>query len=165
MSYFALSPVPAFLRVLRAFLIWALPLSAFAAAQAQPLVTGHVFGRVGFHTYDVTINAVQLPHGGIAGHMKHVHVYDNGVDEPVHSTTVWAIDEVTVIGNTAFVRCGQYFLALQDGGEGANAPPDRFVTLLWLGVPPPLAFLTPFLPAVMGIAGMDALTGQVQVHA
>lgn len=158
------TPASALLRVLRALLVWALPLCGLATAQAHPLVNGHFENQVGYHHYDVTVNAVELPNGRIVGHIAWVHTFDNGVSDPIVTSTVSAIDEARVIGNRAFLRVGSRDFVFEDGGEGENAPSDRFFVVRWLGTLPPFEIALGFLQQMMNLFGTNNHSGQVQVH-
>jgi hypothetical protein len=115
-----------------------LALAAAAQASGNPSATGGGTTEEGGETSTFTFNAVQRPNGSVTGHL----VYSiRAVDLTIHMD----IDCLSISGNTAklsgkvthiqgdppdFVFVGQdAVFAVQDNGEGSQAPPDLFSDL------------------------------------
>lgn len=146
---------------LRAMFLLFLPLlGTLQAQQGRPMVAANFSSNSLFRTYEVTVMAIETPNGDVHGFMRLVDDFDDGTQSFVR-VYEGAVEELTVIGDTAFIRAGNTFLALTQDAPGA-ANPGGFTPIFFLSTAPALAFVLPvltFLPRIAVSQGNITVQG------
>jgi len=158
------SSAAAFLRALAMLL---LPL--FGSLQAQnnvQMVAGHYQAAQGFHSFDVTVFAMQLKNGNVIGWLSYERVFDNGTNPPFHDIVDAPIEELIFDGDTAYIRVGTLYVALRDHSNGGVGQVDEFQYLRsWPGTMPPLSVNVWLLNQFFNVfGGIEMTLGNIHVQ-
>jgi hypothetical protein len=151
--------------LVRTLVLLVLPL--FGNLQAQqnvPMVAGHFAGAFGFNTFEFTVFGTELPNGRTIGWFSYERVYDNGTTPPITEVVEAPIDELIIVGETAYLRVGQYYIALADRAAANTPEPDRFTVVRFLFSTPALPTMLGILDRLMGFNGVDVTLGNVHVQ-
>ena len=113
---------------------------------------------------DLTVQSVRLKNGSIVGRLKlsEKRIVDGKVVNP--GSYSGPIDEMIISGNRAYLRSGNRYIVLEDGGEGVQSPPDGFARLIIGGGTVPLSFVRRILDAVFMFDKYVAKHGNLAIH-
>ena len=147
--------------VTRLLCVLALALCTSLTAQsASHSVSGHLQGKRGFNTFELSIGAVKLKSGAVRGRMIFVQTFDNGVNDPIVRKVNQAVDELHFVGNRAYIRAGKQYVVIEDNG----ATGDKFLGFFFVSTPPPLAAFIPLLSRAVSLSGLAATVGNASVR-